>query len=344
MGISMLTYQLQKRIYKLRNGEKLTFPNDVEIEICLEPTAQFGVPTKETDGLRRLRKTGVEGGRNTAMYDANTGRQGLDDSVPPFDPVQESCEWTNLKMEMQGNIVHVKARCSDFKRLDTILQTCHYSLPIALNLELAEPPTVKYTRGKVGRAAFSWEIEQAVGFLDITSKEKQETRIGNSFLRLNMINKVENTRLAAALYHFYVARRLAESGNSPYEFLAEIILNLTKTLQALFGEKYDDVRIGLAKFGYPKNEIEEKFIPIMILRNQFDVGHISLKLFSQENLTKLYRYLEKSELIFRDLLKLSLQKVDNKEYTLKQINSSLTGDSLRKFEKLILTIEREQSD
>ena len=76
----------------LKNGESFTFLNDVEIEICLEPTSQFGVASETPSGLYKLRKTGVLGGKNTPVYDANTGKQGLDDSDPPFNPIQQSCE------------------------------------------------------------------------------------------------------------------------------------------------------------------------------------------------------------------------------------------------------------
>ena len=39
----MLTYQLQNRVYQIENQRKFTFPNDVEVEIYLEPTEQFGL-------------------------------------------------------------------------------------------------------------------------------------------------------------------------------------------------------------------------------------------------------------------------------------------------------------
>jgi hypothetical protein len=43
----------------------------------------------------------------------------------------------------------------------------------------------------------------------------------------------------------------------------------------------DAVRQELPKFGYTGQEIEENFTPIMILRNHFDVGHVTTKLYNQ---------------------------------------------------------------
>jgi len=333
----MLTYQLQKRVFHIENEKKFTFPNDVDVEICLEPTEQFGVGKKSS-------KTVVKGSRVEVFYDANTGKQRAFSS-PCLEPIEVILEFTNLRLEMQGNMLHAKGKCETFKSLDNMIVTLHYIVPILLNLELAEPPTVKYTRGRVGEATFRWELAAAKGSFDATSKELQEERVADSFLRLNLVGETSNRRLAGALYYFYVARRLVESGYSPYEFLAEVVLNLCKVLQVLFGSARDDVRAELPKFGYSKKEIEEKFIPIMILRNEFDVGHVTVKMFKQEQLTALYNYLSFSERDFRDLLKRVIRKIKDSSYRLGQDpDLSLKKDELKRMSKLIkIFASREQN-
>ena len=240
--------------------------------------------------------------------------------------------------------MYVTSRCQDIKILDNLIIICHYILPIMLNLEFAEPPTVKYTRGRVGNTVFNWELGTMMGNFDVTTEENQEKRVAESFMRLRVISGIDNRRLAAALYHFYIARRLVESGNSPYEFLAEYVLNLDKVLRVLFGEVRDSIRSELKKFGYSDEDIEERFMPIMILRNEFDVGHVSLRIFKQNQLEVLYGYLEISELDFRDLLKRVFRKVENGEYTLQQDpDLTLKGEELRIMERLIVTIKRRLS-
>lgn len=272
------------------------------------------------------------------------GSKELNITIPLFKPIQQSVEFANLKMEMQGNKLYVTSRCQDIKILDNLIIICHYILPIMLNLEFAEPPTVKYTRGRVGNTVFNWELGTMMGNFDVTTEENQEKRVAESFMRLRVISGIDNRRLAAALYHFYIARRLVESGNSPYEFLAEYVLNLDKVLRVLFGEVRDSIRSELKKFGYSDEDIEERFMPIMILRNEFDVGHVSLRIFKQNQLEVLYGYLEISELDFRDLLKRVFRKVENGEYTLQQDpDLTLKGEELRIMERLIVTIKRRLS-
>ena len=123
--------------------------------------------------------------------------------------------------------------------------------------------------------------------------------------------------------------------------MSEVVLNLYKILEILFGPQRDNVRTKLLELGYSKDEVEVKFIPIMILRNEFDVGHVSVKLFKQEQLNALYTYLENSENDFKDLLKKLLYEVKDDSYTLSQ-GSELTLDKakLKIMNDLIETFEK----
>lgn len=332
----MLTYQLQRRIYQIKNKKEFIFPNEVEIEIFFEPTEQFGVGEKPS-------KTAVQKHKAESFFDANTGRCSIL-SDPPLEPIEAIIEWKDMRLELIGNKLHAKSKCDTFKDLDMLLSALHYILPILLNVEFAEPPIVKYTRGRVGEAIFNWELKDIKCSFDVTTKENQEQRVIDSFDSFSFITELAYRRLAAALYYFYVARRLVEAGNSPYEFMSEVVLNLCKVLEILFGSKRDNVRAELLKFGYTKDEIEERFIPLMILRNEFDVGHVSISLFTQEQLDALYTYLGNSENNFRYLLKRVLKKVKDRGYTLQQDpDLSLDKDKLRIMNDLIRTFEKRVS-
>jgi len=316
----------------IKNGKELTFPNDVEIVVCLEPTEQFGIGEK-------LSKTALKDTKARLIYDLNTGKYGVR-STPHLQSIEAVVEWSNLRLEMRGNMVHVKTYCRTSNDLNGILIALHYLLPILLNLEFAEPPVVKYTRGRVGDAIFNWELEKATQFIDITTKEKQEKRVVDSFKRLVNMGDVSIRRLAAALFYFYVARRLVESGNSPYEFLSEVIHNLNKVLEILFGSR-QEVRNELSKFGYSQDEIEVKFLPIMTLRNEFDVGHASITIFKPKQLSVLYEYLEYSERNIRELLERVVKKVESGEYILPPVHDlTLKGSKLRILNELIAVFEK----
>jgi hypothetical protein len=329
----VLTYQLQRRVLKKTNEKEIVFPNEIEIEVCLEPTGQFGIGSN-------MGKTIVKGSQCTAVFDSNSGKSWIK-SETFLNNIDATIEWTNLKLQLKGNVVFYKSKCDSSKDFYDLIIAVHYFVPILFNLEFAEPPVVKYTRGRIGDATFNWELRQRLCSFDVTDNENQEKRAIDSLQRITWVTDLPNRRLAASVYYFYVARRLVESGYSPFEFMAEAILSLNKVLEALFGEKRDEIRVELQKLGYSKNDVEEKFMPIMILRDNFDVGHVCLVMFSQKQLDILHRYLEISEENFRELLKRVIKNVEKGGYILQsEPDLSLKGKKLKKIEQWLPTMEK----
>lgn len=123
--------------------------------------------------------------------------------------------------------------------------------------------------GKLGDVEFRWEYQKASYHFRPRTKVGLEKHILDSIKNIQFLQG----RLSASVQYFQVASRLIVVGLSSWEFMAEAILNFSKVLQILFGEKMDDVRVGLSKLGYSDDEIEMDFIPLMVLRNTFDVGH-----------------------------------------------------------------------
>lgn len=336
----MLTYQLQSRVYRLEDNDTLVFPNDVEIELIIEPPEPFGAAAGPS-------RTAIKGHKAECLYDANTGRVTLQ-SDPPLKPIEVILEYANFQFELRGNKMLVQTRCDSLRDLDELLTSLHYVFPILLNVEFADPPTVKRTYGRVGETAFGWEFKVALHSFETTTQELQEERIISSFERLQLITGTSNRRLAAALFYFHVSCRLVAAGNSPWEFMAESVLNLSKVLEILFVQQRDardDVRAELGKLGYSNDEIEGDFIPIMILRNEFDVGHVTTSVFKPEQLQALYRYLEQTESKFRDLLRRLLDQVRDGAYKLPQ-DHDLTPDKKKHktLERLIQTFEARTSE
>lgn len=146
----MLTYQLQQRLIAKTNDKEFVFPNDITIEVYLEPTGQFGIG--KTSG-----KTILAGSKSSQFWDANTGKTWSESEVS-LKPIDTSVEFTNLKLELKGNIILAKARRNSLVELYNLLVSLHYTIPILLNLEFVEPPVVKYTRGTIGEATFNWIV------------------------------------------------------------------------------------------------------------------------------------------------------------------------------------------
>src|SRR5260221_635501 len=126
----------------------------------------------------------------------------------------------------------------------------------------------------------------------------RQQRLATAWERLPLVGDLANRRLLAALHYFHVAVRLNRAGSTSGEFMAEVMLNLAKTMEVLFppsgdGKNRDAARRGLRDLGYEDSEIESDFLPAMALRNEVDVAHVDLSLFTSSPLQHVHAYTER---------------------------------------------------
>ena len=187
-----------------------------------------------------------------------------------------------------------------------------------MNTSFADPPVIKKINGKLGKIPFFYGHEKTEFLFMLQTQERIEQSVVDSLEALKLFNLDRNRRLAAALCNFYTSSRLIVAGNSDWEFMAEAVLSMSKSLQIVFGNKRDDIRKGLREIGYKDKEIEGDFVPILILRDHFDVAHPRLSLFKSDQLKVLYSYLSKAESNFRKLFHDILKLVTKGDFQISQ--------------------------
>jgi hypothetical protein len=288
----MLTYQLQERHLVSPEGMERTYPNDAEIRMQFGPPEPFGTG-------RGLSRMGIIGGGISAYFDANSGRV-LVGSELALEPIEVVTQFPDMGMTtmFQGDLFFVHIKCESEDRLNAILQTFYFHLPMLLNAELYDAPIVKTVEGRVGVTPFRWEFSEGSLNYQETTLELQQHHVARSIQRLTYAHKPAYTRLFAGLNYFHVACRLASAGNTAHEFLAETILNLTKVLEILFGH---DIRENLRALGYSEAAIDGDFFPLITLRNEIDVAHVLLGQLDRQHLLVLYGYIDRAEGILREL-------------------------------------------
>lgn len=316
----MLTYRLQQRLFRIVEGELPSFPASVHIEMRLGPPAPFGTGVGG--------RTTMKAAPATATIDANTGHATIAPEKP-FDPVDVEVEYDNMVVQVKGDILTVDATCSDLQELRGLVETFYHLLPAILNVEFADPPHVVHVSGVIGKSSFRWELGENYAEFYPTTTENQERRIIDAIGRMTgLISDGKNRRLAAAYHYFHVACRLRAAGDSPWEFMGEALVNLTKTLQALFGESREHVRAGLAALGYPTQEIERSFVLVMVLRREFDSGHVMLSILTDLQANSLNRYVRRREQRFRSLLQ--------------RVTSAVTAGTLQLDQRVDLALDAEE--
>ena len=152
----MLTYQLQPRFYKSDIITKFEFPNNVEIQITLEPKEAFGVGAEPS-------RTCVQNRPASTLYNANTGK-GTILSKPPLEEVEAILTYTNdpdFEFKQIGNVITIKFNCENYELFKNQIDKYHYLLPIIYNVFMQEPIIVINTRGKVGDIKFNLEFKES---------------------------------------------------------------------------------------------------------------------------------------------------------------------------------------
>lgn len=330
----MLTYQLHTRCFR-GDGSRLKFPNRANLEIRLAPATAFG--TKDD-----YSRTAVRARKGHLLFNANNGQWGIR-SEPPLEPLEVVIESPNTLIRLKGNELRYEFQCESLDQLNGVLAGLKWILPPLLNLEFLDPPSIEHIRGQVGDTKFRWEHlpdEWRIRFR-LTNAEELEQHVANSFEWFALLTGTKNRRLAAALCYFHVAVRLSVAGDSPWEFMAESILNYAKCLEVLFTTSEaskDDVRAALAKLGYSHEEVEGDFVPLLILRSWVDVAHPKVALFKPTDLQVLYRYIHRAEAAIRQMLLRIIEKCKSGEFTVAETDLSLNGEERRGMDRLVATM------
>jgi len=306
----MLTYQVRPRVFRHKPGEELTFPAQCEVRVHFQPPQPFGAAA---GGGR----TAVRAVPASASFNANSGAHTVE-SKEPLSPLLVTIQEAVRTVRLSGATLTISQQFGSLRELEDMIEGVYFVLPTLLNAPFADPPYIERVDGEVGSTAFRWELAEWRGEFRTTTQGQQEERFAKAWGRMGVTSEARRRRLVAALHYFHVACRLAREGCIAGEFIAEVILNLAKALEVLFppagdGQTREAARSGLRALGFPDKDIECDFIPAMALRNEIDVGHVELGLFTMDQLKVIHSFTERAEGAFRELFERMLSRVESGE-------------------------------
>lgn len=307
----MLTYQVHHRVCRCEPGQKIIFPAQCELCFHFQPGQPFF-----TDA----------GGGHTAVlgpirlhFDANTGRRSITNQQP-LSPLDVTIKEPTRTLRLEGTTLTISERFESVELMMEVITAVFFELPILLSIPFADPPYIQRVDGKVGATNFAWEVGgNWQGEFRPTTQQLQEDKVAQAWQRMAILAEPRRRRLIAGLHYFYVACRLARAGCVAGEFIAEVVLNLTKSLEAIFpptgaGRSRDAVRTGLRSLGYSDDQIETEFVPAIAMRNAIDVGHVELGLFTMDQLVTIHEYTQRAEAAFRGLFDRLLTRIESGEF------------------------------
>ncbi len=299
---TVLTYRVRPRSFKFDGGKLPSLPALARVAFQLAPDQAFGC--SPTGG-----RTAVKAVAATTTFNTTTGQYFVE-SAESLSPLTLSFLEGPHTVTLTGTELVVQREITNPSQLKHLVRATYFMLPLLLAPYFADPPLIVRVDGTLGTLAFRWQLSSWVMQLNTTTQDKQQALVEQAWRRIPALAAPAQRRLAAALHYFHVACRLNRVAETAGEFLSESLLNFAKILQVLFQTDRGQARSGLARLGFSLEEIERDFIPAMLLRDQIDVAHVSLALFSQQQLTVLHRYSDRAEDQFRTLLQRCLQGLD----------------------------------
>lgn len=240
------------------------------------------------------------------------------ESKCPLSPLDVTIEEPTRTLRLTGTTLSISQRFESLAEMKETIESIYFFLPSLVNIPFADPPYIERVDGKVGSASFCWELDEWRIEFRTTTQQQQEERFAKAWERMGMLAEPRRCRLAAGLHYFHVACRLARVGSTAGEFVAEVVLNMAKSIEALFpptgdGQTRDAARAGLRALGFLETQIECDFIPAMALRNEIDVGHVELGLFTMDQLKTIHAFTDRAEGAFREMFERLLCQVESGE-------------------------------
>lgn len=303
----MFSYQVRPRVFKYEPGEELCFPADCTIRFHFLPDQPFGVTAAGGH-------TAVHAAAASVTFNANTGEHTVE-SKRPLTPLDVTINQPNRVVRLEGKLLSISQRFVSLQELESMIMSIFFGVPTLLNIKFADPPFIERVDGLIAGRAFRWELSRWLMEFMVTTQEEQEQHVADAWKRLGIVSERHRRRLMAGLHYFHLACRLAREGRIPGEFVAEVVLNLAKTLEVLFppergGHSRDAVRKGLRTLEFSEDEVEGNFLPAIALRNEIDVGHVELGLFSMDQLKVIHAFTERAETAFRNMLDRLLKRIE----------------------------------
>jgi hypothetical protein len=74
------------------------------------------------------------------------------------------------------------------------------------------------------------------------------------------------------------------------------------------------VRVALRDLGFSEREVEVDSPPAIALRNEIDVAHVELGLFTHRQLSVIHSFTERAEAAFKDMLDRLLARIERGEF------------------------------
>ena len=250
--------------------DQVVWPSTTSIRASLSPLDVFGVPTKN-----RPRTLLVRAAPDVQIFfNSNNGRTEVESSIF-LSPLSYKQMFSNkINISFDKNLLVIQSEVVSLEDLKSILIFIEYHLPAYFSIEMSTYITVEEIVGEIGsNFKFRYELNEFKAII-FTSTEKRRKNHIDEALTFSQLTTPSAARFVLACIYYQQALRFLSPLESkiPSLNMAEVLLNLAKCLEILFGNR-DGVRKACKMLGYNSEQIESQIIPLLLGRNELDIAH-----------------------------------------------------------------------
>jgi hypothetical protein len=286
---------LLRQITLEESTEPVSWPAILDVQAHLSPGELFGVTTDAQDSvvvapLQTVTVT-FHGLQGTMHFHAPTTLAATDFCA----------QLPTGSLEIKGSTARLLIEVTSHQHLNLVADWITLGLGPFLSVQIGVFVEVKTLKGTLGGRSLSAMYADGTysalfAFLD----EKGRSAGIEAALQCIRQDSPSYPRFTVASLYYHQALRLLsphEISFVPYLAHAEVMLNLVKCLEILFGsDRHDKIRIAAEKLGFESAEIESQIVPIFILRGHYDVAHPRASRPDPKDVKLLRNYIDRSVL------------------------------------------------
>ncbi len=262
----MSLFHFQHRDAKLEHGKlPADYPHDAILDIRFGPEDAFGVKCEP-------RIVAARGKSARIKWDANEGVVRIESEL--IARLTGTRESEHFKASLNGNSLQLTRRVNSLNEAVNFASSANQCLPAFLSFRFRTYVWIKEFWIQLGDARFRFALaDTTINFPAATTEEN----VQRVWSRLDDWSKARPThrRLGGALYYYRQALRLSQLQPDQISLVPEVVLNLTKALEIIFGTDRDIARKKARSLGLIDNEIEKVLIPVLLVRSSFDIAHVA---------------------------------------------------------------------
>jgi hypothetical protein len=304
----------------------ITWPAVLEAEFRLTPADFFDRPDPEAA------KTCISG---ETKFKRTDGEAKIEiERTQTAAPLRHRIEFDKGYVSISGAQSVLKVEVDDISGAAQFVDWAKVLLSQFLSVQLGVYSEMTLVRGTISGVPFTISFP-GNSYCSLVSHVYPEDRVAaiSNATNLVFVNSPSYPRYVTSCFYYQHALRLLsphEVSFPPYTILSEVMLNLVKCIECLFGGgDRDTLRPKLKAAGFSEKQIDSQLLSILVVRSNFDVGHSSSGASTTEQLGVLRRFASRSVTNVRALLLVVASQIKEDANFLKPLSEKMSKDNRR---------------